>query len=111
MTTPPPPLEWHPAYEGHRRRLLHWLNDGGPYRGRDTVLVPRPAPAVWQIEPDPRSIDAALPRPFVLTRHRAAGPAPYVGDSFHYEWWVARDDLGRAIAGDTWIVRRCLPAE
>lgn len=40
------------------------------------------------------------PAPVVLTRRRCAGTAPYVGRPFHYEWWAARDEYGRCIAGD-----------
>jgi len=95
---PPSPLEWDPAYDSQRPWLLDWLNSRGPYAGRDTLLAPRPP-----LRPPFRV--GPLPDLFRLTRQRAAGRAPYVGDPFHYEWWVARDELGRSIAGDTRIVR------
>lgn len=105
-TTPPPPLKWHPAYDGHPR-LLDWLNDRGPYAGRDSVKVPRRTRPRMAWTADPSELWAADSTPwvFVLTRRKAVGRAPYVGDPFHYQWWVARDQLGRSIAGDAWIVR------
>lgn len=38
-----------------------------------------------------------------LTKEKAAGLAPYVGDPFMYVWYVATDELGRSVAGDAHI--------
>jgi hypothetical protein len=100
-TSPPPPLEWHPHYRD-MTWLLDWLHGQGPYAHMREIRISRPVdlaaasscPAeMYPVEPPPE--------PIVITRHRAAGPAPYVGDPFHYEWPVGRDHLGRCVAGET----------
>ena len=40
----------------------------------------------------------------LLERKRCAGPAPYVGRPFRYEWWALVDErTGRAIGGEAYI--------
>jgi hypothetical protein len=41
--------------------------------------------------------------PMTLIRCMAWGPAPYVGRPFVYVWQFATDELGRAVAGDSYI--------
>jgi hypothetical protein len=38
-----------------------------------------------------------------LTKEKAAGLAPYVGDPFMYVWYVATDGSGRSVGGDAHI--------
>lgn len=105
MTTAvPPPGVWHPAY-GDYDELREWLDGRGPYEGRDTIKVSRSTrTAVLMVKPDEMYSQDPPPEPFLLTRRRCWGPAPYVGDPFHYQWWSAADQLGRAIAGPSQIV-------
>lgn len=104
MTVAAQPLEWHPAYDGNPW-LLDWLNDRGPFAGRDTIKVARPMSRRFPlIRSDALHPVDPIPEPFVLTRRRAWGRAPYVGEPFHYEWWVGEDQLRRRIAGETQIV-------
>lgn len=103
LAKPPPPLEWHPAYRG-TLWLLDWLNGGGPFASMDEVLVPVYRPGLRAI----MLSDPAEPNPIIyhrMTRHKAAGPAPYVGDPFVYVWMVGVDELGRTIASDSWRKR------
>lgn len=103
MTTMPPvPLEWHPAYRGETW-LLDWLNDVGQYRGLADLVLPRCVRPTLAYTDDPDS-EAVTIRQTILTRKRAAGPAPYVGRPFHYEWRYALDHVGRGIAGESRIV-------
>jgi hypothetical protein len=93
----PLPFEWHPRYAAHVDALLKWLMDENAslcYR------VPRSMRMVASFDPEPvetsRSFD-------MLTRMRCVGLAPYVGEPFVYRWNVGIDDLGRAVATDSWI--------
>lgn len=93
MTTPPPPLEWHPFYARHTW-LLDWLN-GDPSYPSHAVVVAFP-------DRDPRSL---LDRDrIVLDKRKAHAPAPYVGDPFRYGWHFATDSLGRSMAGEAFRV-------
>lgn len=100
---PPPPLEWHPFYQGHMW-LLDWLN-GDPNYPSHAIIVALP-------ERDPSSF---LDRRIVLDKRKAHAPAPYVGDAFRYGWHFATDELGRAISGESFRVysngRTILPWE
>lgn len=103
----PPPLEWHPAYAGHTH-LLDWLQDTGPDAGYSTLRIPV-LPSLTKrlladLRGDPEPAGVPLPEEIVLTKHSAVGLAPYVGRPFIYKWRVATDHLGRAVAGDSWIV-------
>lgn len=101
--TPPPPLEWHPYYRD-MTWLLDWLHGQGQYGQLHDIRIPRPVNLVASMRPDELYPSQPDPEPIVMTRHRAVGPAPYVGDPFHYEWPVGRDHLGRYIAGEMRMV-------
>jgi hypothetical protein len=90
----PSPMEAHPAY-------------------RDAGLQPllsqeNPPPMIrWPILTSTRAHFGSEPEPFgegmkirPLAVHKAAALAPWTGQPYHYEWWVARDELGRMVAGD-----------
>lgn len=100
MREPPAPGECHPAYQDYPW-LRDWLN-GAPgysdsYRMK-IAMVPR-------LSLDPIGGSASeLDLPMhILTKEKAAGLAPYVGDPFMYVWYVATDELGRSVAGDAHI--------
>lgn len=90
--TVPAPLEWHPWYRG-KTWLLDWLERGHQHN----YLVPVPRRVRFD-ESEPVATACA-----VLTKRRAFGPAPYVGDPFVYIWWAATDQHGRSIASDSRI--------
>lgn len=98
-TTPPAPLEWHPAYRD-QTWLLDWLEGRSKYQ-QDRIELPMVTRLILD--------DFGLPSTatelsqFTLTKHKAIGPAPYVGRPFRYMWHFATDQLGRAIAGESWI--------
>ena len=97
---PPVPLEWHPAYRGYTE-LLEWLNKpDGPH----TLKVPRIKPVAATMNPVALYPVEPSPEPWLLTKRKATGPAPYVGRPFAYWWRFATDQLGRAIAGESFIV-------
>lgn len=102
VSTVPAPLEWHPAYRD-RTWLIDWLERRGEYADRQhmRILFTRPL-RVCDLElTEPEELEATV---MVLTRRRCFGLAPWVGDPFHYEWWVGEDNVGRCIAGDARIV-------
>jgi hypothetical protein len=104
---PPPPLEWHPWYRD-RTWLLDWLNGTGRWANDLTLRVPvlPSMRSLWRAalagEPEPDPVP--MPTTLTLTRYKAVGLAPYVGRPFVYRWYVARDELGREIAGESRIV-------
>ena len=102
--TAPAPLDWHPAY-ADRTWLLDWLNGVGPCADRREMLLPiLPSPLrSWSPDDVGPTVPATL-RTRVLTRRLCQGAAPYVGRPFVYQWCAAVDDLGRAIAGESWRV-------
>lgn len=105
MTTakPPAPLERHPYYED-QTWLLDWLECPGRDANRivmDTSLGT--SAHRWWLD-EPTDLIEALPDELIMTRRRAWAPAPYVGNPFHYEWYVGEDNLGRCIAGEARIV-------
>lgn len=87
-----PPLEWHPWYR-NKTSLLDWLNHRGRYADTNPLRIPVP---VFALDGDDLEVHE-----IALTRHRAAGRAPYVGCPFHYTWTVGVDSLGRQIASDS----------
>lgn len=100
MREPLPPGACHPAYRD-MTWLRDWLN-GTPGYPSDRVQVSfvqrRLSPTLtgnWAHEP---AIST-----HTLTKEKAAGLAPYVGDPFVYIWYVATDELGRSVAGDAKI--------
>lgn len=97
----PSPGEVHPAYSGHGF-VLDWIN-GLHFQDRDQLLLPAPATrAQFAMFDETAPIEPSRP-PVVLTRRRAAGPAPYVGRPFVYTWDVATDPWGRAVASEARI--------
>ena len=99
---PPRPLYWHPFYRD-RPNLIEWL-DSPRF---DPLYVPLPRPICYA---DFRDLDEQeLIKPMelerlTLTKQKAAGPAPYVGEPFLYRWNVATDQYGRSVAGEAHIV-------
>lgn len=101
MTTPPAPLEWHPAYRG-QTWLLDWIEGRGERRA-DIVKVQILKPIRLQdYDREPDVTDILSTR--TLTKRKARGLAPYVGRPFIYRWYFAADELGRAVAGDVQII-------
>jgi hypothetical protein len=43
-------------------------------------------------------------RTVTLTKRKAWGAAPWTDHPYAYVWYVATDQLGRSIAGESWIV-------
>ncbi len=98
----PAPLEWHPAYRD-RTWLIDWLEGKTAEYPADRILLPI-LPVLRLFE---RGLDPTYPQSagtLVLTKRKAWGWAPYVGRPFVYVWYVATDDLGRSIAGESRIV-------
>jgi hypothetical protein len=96
----PAPGDWHPYYETHRAWLLNWLDHESGQRL--VIPVPRTFRLVFTDEP------IGLPEPVKttnLTRQRAWGLAPYVGEPFIYMWPCASDERGRWIAGSVVMQR------
>lgn len=92
---PQAPLTCHPWYED-KAWSRSWLEGDDQH----ALRIPEPSTAAGILGGDA----SAIPDDLLLTKRRAWGPAPYVGQAFHYEWPVAVDSLGRQIAGDTRIV-------
>lgn len=91
----PAPLECHPAYLDRREWLVDWLDN--PLSG-DAVQIP-------SFDDFAAATDTYVSvKAITMTRKLAAGPAPYVGPPFRYEWWVGVDELGRCVAGDSRVV-------
>lgn len=97
---PPSPLEWHPAYRD-RTWLLDWLEGRHGLTNHQIVLPIKPAPTIASYLDNPDGLGNGT---VILTRHWAMGWAPYVGRPFVYMWFVAFDNLGRSIAGESRIV-------
>lgn len=96
----PAPGECHPAYQD-MPWLRDWLNDvPGSLRGYH-VRVPylRRRVFPFDLTENVNDVDPVF-NTHTLTKEKAAGLAPYVGDPFVYVWYVATDELGRAVAGD-----------
>jgi hypothetical protein len=97
----PPPLSWHPFYRG-KTWLIDWLNGKSDLPEWDIVLPVFNRPMLFtETEPD---LMAPTVRTMRMTKRRAWGPAPWVGQPFHYEWNIGTDELGRHIAGESRIV-------
>jgi hypothetical protein len=98
------PGDWDPAY-ADRPELADWVEGRG---GADSnhVCFPYPLRSMAAEIMSGGETDPSRPAFAVrtMTKRKCAGPAPYVGRPFRYEWWVGVDNLGRAIAGDARIV-------
>lgn len=99
MSTPPAPLEWHPAYRD-RTWLLDWVEGRSSERPADRIHLAVVEPLRFEPYDEAASVIPHKIRSTCLMRHRAFGLAPYVGRPFRYEWFFADDELGRTIAGD-----------
>jgi hypothetical protein len=90
--TPVPPLDWHPWYRD-KTWLLDWLEgrSGPGYQIRIPVLGR--ITAVFGLTTDDLYPAVLDHREIIITRRKAAGPAPYVGRPFVYSWWVGVDNL------------------
>jgi hypothetical protein len=98
MREPLPPA-CHSAY-----RDITWLRDwlnGAPGYPNDRIRVP----FMQRLNPTltGRWTGESETSVHTLTKRKAAGLAPYVGDPFIYTWYVATDELGRSVAGDATI--------
>lgn len=98
-----PPSEWHPWYRD-RLWLAGWLLS----EEHHAIVVPVPPTMAlrvreYQAAPDETDVTTGEQR-LVLTKHRAAGQAPYVGEPFVYAWTFATDQYGRSIATEARIV-------
>lgn len=90
------PGEWHPAWESYRTFLTKWLQGQGTCGKYPVIRLPAGTNTPWTGYR-------------TLEKHKAGGPAPYVGKPFMYTWIVGIDDLGRAVATEAEI--RYLPRE
>jgi hypothetical protein len=101
-TDVPMPMEWHPAYRD-KTWLLDWLECRGAYADKGVIVIPimPRLRATFRAEDDD-PFDSSM-RTLTLTRIKAGGPAPYVGNPFVYMWYCAYDELGRTIAGEAHI--------
>ncbi|HEY6793281.1 MAG TPA: hypothetical protein VI248_01220 [Kineosporiaceae bacterium] len=97
------PGQRHPWYAG-KRWIVEWLNHHGPYAERDHIPVPvLPVVTADYYDPEAPLLDVSLPGEVLLTRRKAVAPCPYVGEPVAYMWHVGADDLGRQVAGDSWL--------
>ena len=102
---PAPPLEWHPFYRDHTH-LIDWLKpatywpagiDGTGATVYEVPVIPRVS---WDLS---RTTDEDDPRRVMLTKRKAWGAAPWSEAPYVYVWFVATDNLGRSIAGESWV--------
>lgn len=101
-----PDLPQHAAYPGYvdpfyedRPWIQEWVTDPGPSYSSHILRIREPSSPAWMshvFDPDPQPVMTF--REIIMYRHRCWGAAPYVGDPFHYEWWVGVDDVGRQVA-------------
>ena len=90
----PTPMEWHPYYRD-KTYLWDWLNNSSLVTWIPVIPVLR----INSPKPDPSRLTDNTLR---LTKERAWNYAPYVGEPFIYMWYVATDQYGRSIAGESW---------
>lgn len=99
----PPPLTCHPFYRG-KTWLIDWLNGDSGLPEWD-IMIPLPTrPLMASFSTDPGPIEMPSVKAARMSKQRAWGPAPWVGEPFHYEWYVGTDELGRRVAGESRIV-------
>jgi len=91
----------HPAFE-QWPILKDWIEGRGELADRYNVKYPIMPPVRFSFEPEPEPIGPGCDIG-VITKHKCAGLAPYVGRPFVYWWWVGVDQLGRAIASEARI--------
>jgi hypothetical protein len=97
---PPAPETCHPALTGLAGSVRNALDrDSSMHQIRYPVLR-SPRFVSREIDPVPSSIGYSVR---TMTVSKAVAPAPFVGDPFVYMWKVATDDLGRHVAGSSWI--------
>lgn len=92
----PMPLDWHPAYRD-KPWLMDWLT-GTEHEVRIPVNKPLRVHDFDDAAEVSRPADATV---LLLTKHRAAAPAPWTHRPYQYAWPVGVDQMGRAIAGDS----------
>ena len=96
----PMPMECHPAY-ADKPWVMDWLNGDGRYADRHVIQMPVSKPiqaATIEERPDSFAFNVRT-----LTKQKAWAVAPYTGKPFVYMWYFATDELGRSIAGKSWI--------
>jgi hypothetical protein len=101
-TEVPAPMEWHPAYRD-KTWLWDWLERRGEFSDLNVIVLPVMPKLRAGFRSEDDSPDVPSVRRLTLTRIKAWGPAPYVGDPFVYMWMCAYDELGRMIAGESHI--------
>lgn len=94
MEPVPPPGEWHPWY-ADKPWLMQWLNNPQSMYYRVPIApVPRLS-FVPSVYPDIREL--------ILTKRQAWTWAPWAECPYIYAYYVASDQYGRLIAGDSWV--------
>jgi hypothetical protein len=100
LITAPPDTPMHPGYVDpfyeDRPYVQEWVTEPGPNFSQTALRIPLiHVPSALYVE----SLSPQLSfQEIVMYRHRCWGPAPYVGEPFHYEWWVGVDDQSRQVA-------------
>lgn len=98
----PAPGECHPAYTDRRDWIVDWLDHPDTHpAGWTSLMLPIRERFAFTADTFPTS----TMRSERLDRHLCWGLAPFVGEPFHYEWWVAVDEHRRWIAGDARLIR------
>jgi hypothetical protein len=95
----PMPGEHHPWFERYYKELKGWLNIEQPSWQDMNVKIPVfKKPRVISIDAiDDLQLDMDV---ISLDRFRCWIWAPWTGTPYHYEWWGARDQYNRYVAGD-----------
>lgn len=99
----PMPLERHPWYTG-RDWVTDWVEGQGLYANLHTLRIPVMPQMRISYTSDDLNVCSSPIKEVVLTRRRCAGPAPWTGRPYHYEWYVGTDQYDRHVAGDARIV-------
>jgi hypothetical protein len=125
-TTPPAPLTCHPYYLDKSWVqekwltaddvtyvvrmplpspiiLYEWIGEGESPNMNERILTERKIQGISPQINDSFTINETIIDELILTKHKSQGLAPYVGDPFVYRWYYAEDNLGRTVAGESWI--------
>jgi hypothetical protein len=95
------PGEHHLWYEDKYKEIRDWLNIENPSWQQFILDIPVFKPlSITRIDPhttDNLKLDMFIVR---LNRFRCWAWAPWTDTPYHYEWWGAKDQLNRYVAGD-----------